>query len=291
MKAVAGGAAGNFIEWFDWFLFVSFSLYFAPIFFPPGDRTVQLLQSATVLAIGFVVRPLGALAFGLLADRRGRRLALALSVALMCFGSLLIAVTPGYAEIGIAAPALLLIARLAQGFSVGGEYGSSATYISEMAGRRYRGLWSSFQCVTLVLGQLAALALLLLLQAVLSVDQMSAWGWRVAFLVGAALAVAVFYLRRELPETQAFREQRKAAPPKVPALKLLSEHRRETLLVFWLTAAGSIGFYIFIGYMQKYLTLSAGFSPATASAITAAAENGGAKLDHGSGGEVLLRAA
>lgn len=271
LRAILGGAAGNFIEWFDWFLFVSFSLYFAPIFFPADDKSVQLMQSAAVLAIGFVVRPLGAWVMGLVADRRGRRTALTLSVGLMCLGSLIIAITPGYALIGAAAPLLLLIARLAQGFSVGGEYGASATYISEMAGDQRRGFWSSFQCVTLVLGQLAALCLLLLLQALLSEAALREWGWRLAFLIGALLSVVVFQLRRRLDETTAFEGEHRPERVRGSLRRLLSDHPREVLLVTALTAAGSTGFYIFIGYSQKFLVVSTGFTAAQATAITACA--------------------
>ncbi|WP_157219022.1 MFS transporter [Flavisphingomonas formosensis] len=271
LRSIVGGATGNFIEWFDWFVFVSFALYFSPIFFPAGDRTVQLLQSAAILALGFVMRPLGALLFGLYADRRGRRAALTLSVGLMCAGSCIIALAPGYAEIGLAAPALLLVARLLQGLSVGGEYGASATYISEMSGRDRRGFWSSFQCVTLVLGQLAALCLLLALQALLSDAAMRAWGWRLAFLIGAALAVVVLRLRISLSETEAFRQARTTAAQPSAARHLLSRHRRATWLVFGLTAAGSTGFYVFIGYSQKFLVNTAGFSAMEGTAITASA--------------------
>ncbi|MGV3768594.1 MAG: MFS transporter [Sphingobium phenoxybenzoativorans] len=271
LKAIIGGAAGNFVEWFDWFIFVSFAIYYAPIFFPKGDLTVQLLQSAAVLALGFVVRPLGAWLFGLYADRRGRRAALSLSVGLMCTGSCLIALTPGHAVIGAFAPVILLTARLLQGLSVGGEYGASATYISEMAGSGRRGFWSSFQCVTLVLGQLSALCLLMLLQSLLSPEALASWGWRLAFLLGAALAVVVFWIRRGLDESHSFRA---AEPDKVQnraARHLLTEHRKATILVFALTAAGSTGFYVFIGYMQKFLVNTSGFTAPQATAIMAVA--------------------
>ena len=166
------------MEWYDWFAYASFSLYFAKVFFPKGDQTAQLLQTAAVFAVGFFARPVGAWAFGLYADRRGRKAALTTSVALMCFGSLMVAVLPGYATIGAAAPVILTLARLLQGFSIGGEYGASATYLSEMAGRERRGFWSSFQFVTLIGGQLTALGVLIVLQHTLSAAQLGAWGWR-----------------------------------------------------------------------------------------------------------------
>src|SRR5690606_29461659 len=144
LKAILGGSAGNLVEWYDWFVYSSFALYFAKHFFPKGDQTAQLLQAAAVFAVGFLARPVGAWLMGLFADRAGRRTALTLSVAMMCAGSLVIALTPDYSQIGAAAPVILLLARLLQGLSVGGEYGASATYMSEMAGRTRRGFWSSF---------------------------------------------------------------------------------------------------------------------------------------------------
>ena len=168
LRNIVGGSAGNLVEWYDWYAYSAFTLYFAPVFFPKGSYTAQLLSAAAVFAVGFVMRPIGAWVMGIYADRRGRKAGLTLSVALMCGGSLLIALTPGYATIGTLAPALLVFARMLQGLSVGGEYGASATYLSEVAGRERRGFYSSFQYVTLISGQLIALAVLLVLQVVLS---------------------------------------------------------------------------------------------------------------------------
>ena len=156
LKNIFGGSAGNLVEWFDWFAYASFSIYFASVFFPEGSQTVQFLKAAIVFTVGFIARPVGAWLMGIYADKAGRRAALTLSVAMMCTGSLVIAVTPGHAQIGDAAAVILVLARLLQGLSVGGEYGASATYVSEMAGRRNRGFWSGFLYVTLIAGQLLA---------------------------------------------------------------------------------------------------------------------------------------
>src|SRR3984957_17979723 len=177
LSAVLGGSAGNLVEWFDWYTYSAAALYFAPIFFPKGDQTAQLLQSAAVFAVGFFARPVGAWLTGLYADRVGRKPALTLSVSLMCGGSLVIAATPGAAAIGTAAPVILVLARVFQGLSLGGEYGASATYMSEMAGRGSRGFWSSFQAATMIGGPLVALAVLIILQHALSKADMAAWGW------------------------------------------------------------------------------------------------------------------
>src|SRR3984893_15601918 len=183
--AVLGGSVGNLVEWFDWYTYSAAALYFAPIFFPKGNQTAQLLQTAAVFAVGFFARPIGALLMGHYADRVGRKAALTLSVTMMCGGSLAIAATPGAATIGVAAPAILLLARVFQGLSLGGEYGASATYISEMAARKYRGFWSSFQYVTLIGGQLTALAVLIILQHVLGKGALAPWGWALPLWIGA----------------------------------------------------------------------------------------------------------
>lgn len=206
---------------------------------------------------------------GVYSDRHGRKAGLALSVTLMCLGSLLIAITPGYETIGVVAPALLVIARLMQGLSVGGEYGAGATYLSEMAGRRHRGFFASFQYVTLISGQLIALCVLLVLQAVMSEAALDAWGWRIPFLIGAALAVIVFYIRRRLSETESFENVRAAGPPRSSFTRLLTEHPREFAIVMALTAGGTLAFYAYSIYMQKFLVNTSGFSRETASWISA----------------------
>jgi MHS family alpha-ketoglutarate permease-like MFS transporter len=230
-----------------------------------------LLSSAAIFAVGFLMRPVGAWIMGVYADRKGRKAGLTLSVSLMCGGSLIIACTPGYATIGIAAPALLLFARLMQGLSVGGEYGSSATYLSEMASKNHRGFWSSFQYVTLISGQLLALLLLILLQNTLSESALASWGWRIPFFVGAALAVIVFWLRRRLDETRAFVAPDASAAPKSSAMQLILKHPKEALLVMGLTAGGTLAFYTYTTYLQKFLVNTTGFTKNTATEISAAA--------------------
>ena len=270
LRSIFGGSVGNLVEWYDWYVYAAFSLYFAHAFFPAGDRTAQLLNAAAVFAVGFLVRPIGGWFFGRLADRRGRRVALTASVTLMCAGSLMIAVTPGYDTIGVAAPILLVLARLLQGLSVGGEYGTSATYLSEIAGREHRGFYASFQYVTLIMGQLLALAVLLLLQFVLlSETQLEAWGWRIPFVIGAAFAVVAFWLRRGIDETESFAKS--AAPTsQAGALRTLAAHPREVLIVVGLTMGGTLAFYTYTTYMQKFLVNTVGLSRTDASLVSAA---------------------
>ena len=269
IKAVLSGSAGNLVEWFDWYTYSAAALYFAPIFFPKGDQTAQLLQTAAVFAAGFLARPIGAWLMGAYADRVGRKAALTLSVTMMCGGSLVIALTPGAASIGVAAPVILLLARIFQGLSLGGEYGASATYISEMAGRRHRGFWSSFHYVTLIGGQLTALAVLIIMQHVLSRGDMASWGWRVPFVIGAGLAVVAYWLRRRMQESQSFVHAASLGRARGGIRQLLREHPREFLTVLGFSAGGSIIFYVYTTYMQKFLANSAGFSKDQATEISA----------------------
>src|SRR3954462_6571065 len=175
--AIVGASSGNLVEWYDFYTYAFTSIYFASAFFPSGDSSSQLLATAGIFAVGFFMRPLGGWLFGWIADRHGRKNSMVISVLLMCAGSLMIAVLPTYATIGAAAPALLLVARLAQGLSVGGEYGTAATYMSEVADRSNRGFYSSFQYVTLIGGQLLAVVILMGLQLTLSPEELRAWGW------------------------------------------------------------------------------------------------------------------
>lgn len=274
LRSIVGGSIGNLVEWYDWYVYSAFALYFAKSFFPPASQTAQLLNTAAVFAIGFLMRPVGGWLMGRYADRHGRRTALSLSVLLMCAGSLLIAITPSYAAIGVAAPLLLVFARLLQGLSVGGEYGASATYLSEMAGRRLRGFYSSFQYVTLIGGQLVALAVLLVLQRQLSPAALDDWGWRIPFAIGGALAVAALWLRRGLDETAAFRaaQAAHAATPAVAALASIREllrYKRQIATVVGLTAGGTVAFYTFTTYAQKFLVNTAGFTKAAATQVSA----------------------
>src|SRR5205809_107398 len=260
IKAIFIGSVGNLVEWYDFYAYTAFALYFAPAFFPNSDPVVQQLNAAVLFAATFLMRPLGGWLFGFIADRHGRRLSLTVSVVCMCFGSLIIAVTPTYATIGIAAPAILALARIIEGLSLGGEYGASATYLSEVADPRYRGFYSSFQYVTLIGGQLTAIIVLLLLQKVfLTPEELKDWGWRIPFVIGALLAIVAAIMRRNLQETDAFEEARKVTKP-TGSIRGLLKYPRELLLVVGLTAGGTAAFYTFTTYMQTFVTLSVGLT-------------------------------
>jgi MHS family alpha-ketoglutarate permease-like MFS transporter len=254
LRSIIGGSVGNLVEWYDWYAYSAFALYFSGSFFPADNATAQLLNTAGVFALGFLMRPVGGWLFGRIADKQGRKKSMTWSVLLMSFGSLLIACTPTYAAIGMLAPVMLLIARLLQGLSVGGEYGISATYLSEMATRNRRGFYSSFQYVTLIGGQLIALGIQLVLQKLLlSEEQLHAWGWRIPFVVGAILSVIALYLRRSLHETPSFELQQSQPSPQKGTIRELLKHPKAILTVVGMTLGGTLAFYTYTTYMQKFL--------------------------------------
>jgi MHS family alpha-ketoglutarate permease-like MFS transporter len=259
-RSIVGGSIGNLIEWYDFHVYTAFSVYFAASFFPRENRTVQLLSTAAIFAIGFLLRPVGSWLIGRYADRQGRRAGLMLSVTLMCAGSLAIGLCPGYPQIGFAAPAVLLLARLVQGFSLGGEYGASSVYLSEIAPPGKRGFYSSFHYVTLILGQLLATGVQVALQDfVFTTSQLNAWGWRVPFLVGAALALVAYWVRRNIDETPDF-EQLSASDKRTSNFKELRKYPRAALLVFGLTAGGTLAFFTYTVYMHNYLVNTVGLT-------------------------------
>lgn len=261
-KRVAGnifkGSVGNLIEWYDWYVYSAFAVYFSAEFFPKGDPTSQLLNTAAIFAVGFLMRPIGSLLMGRYADRHGRRAALTLSITVMAGGSLIIACTPSYESIGIMAPIILVLARLLQGLSLGGEYGTSATYLSEMASSGRRGFYSSFQYVTLVAGQMVALGVQIVLQQLLSEPDMKAWGWRIPFIIGAMGAVAVLWLRRTMDESEQFSNIKSQKRESAGTVRALMKHPKAVLTVVGLTLGGTVAFYTYTTYLQKFMVNTVG---------------------------------
>ncbi|ANY88034.1 MULTISPECIES: MFS family transporter [Pseudomonas] len=263
--AIVGASSGNLVEWFDFYVYAFCAIYFAPAFFPSDDPTVQLLNTAGVFAAGFLMRPIGGWIFGRLADRHGRKNSLMISVLMMCGGSLIIACLPTYASIGTWAPALLLLARLIQGLSVGGEYGTTATYMSEVALRGQRGFFASFQYVTLIGGQLLAVLVVVILQQVLTEDELRAYGWRIPFVVGAIAALISLMLRRSLKETSSAEARQDKEAGTISGL--FRNHAAAFITVLGYTAGGSLIFYTFTTYMQKFLVNTAGMNAKSASFV------------------------
>jgi MHS family dicarboxylic acid transporter PcaT-like MFS transporter len=266
--AIVGVCSGNLVEWYDFFIYAYTSIYFASLFFPAGDQTSQLLATAGIFAVGFFMRPLGGWIFGYIADTRGRKISMIISIFMMCGGSLMIAVMPTYASIGVAAPVLLVVARLMQGLSVGAEYGTGATYISEVSRAGRRSFYGSFQYMTIIAGQLLALLTVAVLQLVLSEQDLKAWGWRIPFLIGALASIVVVYLRRTMRETATEADMKRKESG---SLKALMQHRKAVLLTFTITIGCSLYFYTFTAYMQKFLVVSVGLPAPTVSILMAVA--------------------
>ncbi|KIF00823.1 alpha-ketoglutarate transporter [Streptomyces sp. RSD-27] len=266
--ALVGGSLGNLVEWYDWFVYASFAIYFADSFFPGDNPTTQLMNTAGIFAVGFLMRPVGGWILGRAADRHGRKSALTLTVTMMSVAALLIAVAPTYGQAGYFGAVVLLLARLLQGMSIGGEYAASATYLTEASARDRRGLGSSFQYVSMTCGQLLGLGILITMQHTLTREQLGSWGWRVPFALGAVFAVVVFWLRRRLQETEAFKEDGAHDDSARGSLKALWEHRRQAGLVMALTLGGTVAYYTYTTYLTKYLVGSAGMAKTTATLVS-----------------------
>ena len=268
IRGLIGACAGNLVEWFDFFVYAYTAIYFASAFFPAGDQTTQLLATAGVFAVGFFMRPVGGWLFGWIADTRGRKISMMIAVTMMCVGSLMIASLPTYQTIGVFAPIALLAARLLQGLSVGAEYGTGATYISEVSTPGRRGFYGSFQYFTIIAGQLLALLTVTALQTFMTPADLKSWGWRIPFFMGAVGAIVVAYLRRAMTETGDAKEMHRK---EAGSLSGLLPHWRSVLLVLAFTAGGSLYFYTFSTYMQKFLVVSAGMKAETVSFVMTAA--------------------
>ncbi|MFF8262187.1 MFS transporter [Streptomyces virginiae] len=271
--ALVGGSLGNLVEWYDWFVYASFAIYFADSFFPGDNPTTQLMNTAGIFAVGFLMRPVGGWILGRAADRHGRKSALTLTVTMMSVAALLIAVAPTYGQAGYFGALVLLLARLLQGMSIGGEYAASATYLTEASARNRRGLGSSFQYVSMTCGQLLGLGILITMQHTLTTAQLESWGWRIPFVLGALFAVVVFWLRRRLQETDAFKEEEASGEDAHDdstrgTLRALWHYRRQAGLVMALTLGGTVAYYTYTTYLTKYLVGSAGMPKTTATLVS-----------------------
>ncbi|MEV6668937.1 MFS transporter [Streptomyces sp. NPDC051162] len=256
VRQLAAASIGNAAEWYDWYAYSFLATYFADQVFPKGsgNSLVPLLSSFAVFAVGFFMRPVGGLLMGAVADRRGRRAALTVTILLMGGGSLLVALTPTYASMGVLAPVVLVIARLVQGLSVGGEFAASTTFLIESAGPGRRGLFSSFQYVSTTLGQLLASGSAALLAHLLTDEQMGDWGWRVPFLLGALISLVGFWIRQGAHEThQAVRET--AARPSL--FEGMRRYPRQSLLICGITAGGTLAYYTWTTYLPTYAQVNA----------------------------------
>lgn len=267
MRNVAGSVMGNALEWYDWNVYAIFSVVFAPSFFPSGSGAAGLLEVLAIFAVGFFVRPLGGLLLAAVADRRGRRAGLVLMVGLMAAGSLLIAVVPAYDTIGVAAPVLLLVARVAQGLSTGGEFATNSSYLAEIAPPGRRGLYSSASYISDTVGTMLATVLSLVLRSALTPEQLAAWGWRLPFVVGGLLGLVTLYLRMSLDESEVFHAGRSAGRA-ATLFAGVRRYPRATLQVFFMTTGITVWFYTFAIYLPAYAKTA---NPGSAGAIDVAA--------------------
>ncbi|MEU9831458.1 MFS transporter [Streptosporangium sp. NPDC048047] len=255
-NALIGGTIGNFVEWFDWSVYGFFAVYFADQFFPGGGTTATL-STLLVFAISFFMRPVGATVLGVYADRHGRRHGMTLTILLMAGGSLLIALAPTYDAVGWLAPAILIIGRLLQGFSTGGEFGTSASFLVEWAKPGRRAFAGSFQQVSVVLGILCASLSATVLTRVLDDAAMSSWGWRVPFALGAVIGLVGMYIRRRLAEPEAFRLlEQSGKREQRPLGAMAAGHRRGAWFVFGISIAGSVITYMWLTYLPTYAVLT-----------------------------------
>ncbi|WP_273783576.1 MFS transporter [Bartonella sp. AU15XJBT] len=267
--AIIASASGNLVEWYDFYVYSFASIYFASQFFPSdGDTITPLLKTAGVFFIGFLMRPIGAWFLGFVADRYGRKRSMLVSIFMMCGGSFFIAILPTYETLGITSAILLLLARMMQGLSAGGEYGTAATYMSEVALKKHRGLFASFQSATLITGQLLASFIIFILASYLSEDQLKAWGWRIPFVIGGCGALIAIYLRRSLHETTT--KESRSHKHSGSLKELLTKHTKAVVVIACFASGGSLTFYTFTTYMQKYLITTTGFDKHTATTIMTA---------------------
>lgn len=256
-KAIVAGTIGNTVEWVDWALYSIFAKIIAVEFFPGGDETVALLSTLAVFAVGFVMRPIGAAVLGAYADRHGRKKGLTLTVGLMAGASFVIALTPSYSAIGVLAPVILLVARLLQGFSAGGEFGSSSAFLVESAARGRRAFAGSWQQVSVGGGVLIASLLGTIATSTLDDQALHDWGWRVAFVLGGLLGLIGLWLRISVEETESFTKT--AASRKVNPLKaMFKEHPGAALRVAGITIAGTLTYYIWVNYLPTYANITTG---------------------------------
>jgi len=268
-RAVIASSIGNALEWFDFLLYAFFARAIAAAFFPTGSPTVSLLLTLATFAIGFVVRPLGGVLLGLYADRAGRRRALSLLILLMAAGTLGLGLIPGYATIGLAAPLLMVLARLLQGFSVGGEFGSATAMLVEFAPPGRRFLFGSLQMVAQALALLLASLAALTVHAALGPAATMAWGWRLPFLLGALIAPVGFYLRRRVDESPEFLEALDdAGCERQPLAIALRQAGRAVLTAIGVTIAGTAGLYVWLVYLPLFVVQRLHLPATTALAAT-----------------------
>ena len=268
-RAIVGASVGNTVEWFDFAVYGYLAVTLGAVFFPSEDPTISLLSSFAVFGVAFVMRPLGGLFFGPLGDRIGRQRTLATVIILMSISTFAIALLPGYATIGIWAPILLVLARLLQGFSAGGEFGGASAFIAEYSPDNRRGFLVSWLEFSTLIGFILGSTSVLVLSSVLSEDALTSWGWRIPFLIAGPLGLIGLYIRLRLDDTPEFRALESAGEvSQSPFKETITQNWKPILQVAGLVIIQNAGFYIVLTYMQTYITEQLGFSTTSASLST-----------------------
>ncbi|WIY01068.1 MFS transporter [Amycolatopsis mongoliensis] len=253
-RALVAGSIGNAVEFIDWAVYTTFSSVFAHHFFPPGNDSAALLSTLAIFAVGFVVRPIGAAVMGAYADRHGRKKGLVLTIGLMAAATFVIGVSPSYAQVGLAAPIILVIARMAQGFAAGGEFGSASAFLVESAGPGRRAFAGSWQQVSVGVGILIASGMGAIVTSALPRQAVDSWGWRLAFVVASLFGLIGLWLRRSVEETASFRHVR--GDRRNVLVTMLRQHPKAALRVFGLNIAGVVLYNMWLTYLPTYATVS-----------------------------------
>ncbi len=254
-RAARASFIGNFVEWFDYGAYGYLAAVIALVFFPSEDKTTALMSTYAVFAISFLIRPLGGIFWGYIGDKYGRRPALSWSILIMSVSTFAIALLPGYASIGIAAPVLLLILRTLQGFSASGEYAGASAFLAEYAPKEKRGFYTSMVPASTAAGLLLGSLMAAGMYEFLSESAIAEWGWRIPFLLAAPLGLVGRYIRLKLEETPTFQQfSTRSEPENVPVSQLFRHHRKALLLAFLVASLNAVAFYLILSYMPTYLS-------------------------------------
>ncbi|WDU78324.1 MFS transporter [Lysinibacillus sp. G01H] len=254
-KSVFAGSIGNIVEWFDYSIYAYFATFIAANVFITDDSLSSLLQTFATFAVGFLMRPVGALVIGRYGDKVGRKKALSLTIFIMTFATFLMGVIPSHEVIGIWAPILLLFARLSQGFSAGGEYGAAASYIVESANKQSRGFWGSFQEVSVSIGSLSGVILFVILTTTMPAPMLEAWGWRIPFILSGVLGIAGLYIRRNASESTQFEQAKQNEVKSIENIFVLfRKYKKHMLTGIGFTIFWTVSYYGLLTFIPSYLT-------------------------------------
>lgn len=271
-KVAVSSFLGNFIEWFDYATYSYFAIVIANVFFPNDDPALALMQTFAVFALSFLLRPIGAIFWGSMGDKKGRKWALSTSIFLMTGATFCIGLLPGYLTIGLAAPIMLLLLRMVQGFSASGEYAGAATFLAEYAPKDNRGVYCSLVPASTAVGLLVGSTFATIMYSVLPTEAVNDWGWRIPFLLAGPLGLIAHYIRTKLEDSPTYQEMQKAIDKtddsNHPIRDLFRHHSKELFISFGACVLNAVGFYVVLTYLPVYLETAVGMDPSQSSLIT-----------------------